>query len=315
MSTSSSTATCRIRPESRCSAASPSPANSPATPMRISCWGCLLPSPAWSLQNCHPERSSASAPNAVEGPAVASHSTATNPRTSPRAPKRVYTDEEKDFLKCTTSSTHYAPVHRPRPESITDDDIIAAINALRRRCSLGPVDTDPNWNKATLSANPVHPPASRYPEASASTLASGYPEASASGLSPAAQEEGALAPGESNSATLPTLNAVADPLPSRAQVRREQHQVPLQAVAAPNQVLWCHEINRDPALPFHRSRSTCRNRTIPGPGQGPSRGTPRRCFRFRFQRRLRQAAPHLAQGSGAARRLILQNALHADDSL
>jgi hypothetical protein len=63
------------------------------------------------LQNCHPERSSASAPNAVEGPAVASL-TATTPRTSPKAPKRVYTDEEKDFLKCTTSSTHYAPVHR-----------------------------------------------------------------------------------------------------------------------------------------------------------------------------------------------------------
>ena len=151
------------------------------------------------LQNCHPERSSASAPNAVEGPAVASH-TATTPRTSPKAPKRVYTDEEKDFLKCTTSSTHYAPVHRPRPESITDDDIIAAINALRRRCSLGPIDTDPNWNKATLSTDLVHPPASRYPEASAS------------GLAPAAQEEGASAPGVSNSrtpTTLPTLQAVA----------------------------------------------------------------------------------------------------------
>ena len=50
-------------------------------------------------------------------------------RTSTRAPKRIYTHEEADFLKCTTSSTHYAPVHRPRPESITDDDIIAAINA------------------------------------------------------------------------------------------------------------------------------------------------------------------------------------------
>ena len=168
------------------------------------------PNPADLLQNCHPERSSASAPNAVEGPAVASH-TATTPRTSPKAPKRIYTDEEKDFLKCTTSSTHYAPVHRPRPESITDDDIIAAINALRRRCSLGPIDTDPNWNKATLSTDPVHPPASRYPEASASALASRYPEASASGLAPAAQEEAALAPGVSNSVTLPAVHAVAAP--------------------------------------------------------------------------------------------------------
>jgi len=105
-------------------------------------------------------------------------------RTSPRAPKRVYTDEEKDFLKSTTSSTHYAPVDSPRPESITDDDIIAAINAKRRDCSLGPVDTDPNWNRATLSADPV----SRYPEASASGL-----------------------PASAKPITLPTLQAVAAP--------------------------------------------------------------------------------------------------------
>jgi hypothetical protein len=259
------------------------------------------------LQNCHPERSSASAPNAVEGPAVASPTAATTPRTSPRAPKRVYTDEEKDFLKFTTSSTHYAPVHRPRPESITDDDIIAAINANRRRCSLGPIDTEPGWNKATLSADPIHPPIPSsakpatpnnavilsvangapgqlagwggknpriqpdaatpntaatpnnaviltlseqsepkgknpriQPEApqlcaDTSALASRYPEASASGLSPAAQEEGALAPGVQAVPTnneecttdneLLTLNAVAGPLPSRAQARRERHEV------------------------------------------------------------------------------------------
>jgi hypothetical protein len=107
------------------------------------------------LQNCHPERSSASAPNAVEGPAVASPTAPTPPRTSPIPPKRIYTDEEKNFLKWTTSSTHYAPVHRPRPNSITDDDIIAAINANRRRCSLGPIETEPTWNKATLSSGPV----------------------------------------------------------------------------------------------------------------------------------------------------------------
>ena len=113
--------------------------------------------PADPLPNCHPERSSASAPNVVEGPAVAAR-TATNPRTSPKPPKRIYTDEEKNFLKWTTCSTHYAPVHRPRPESITDDDIIAAINAKRRICSLAPIETEPNWNRATLSANPAHPP-------------------------------------------------------------------------------------------------------------------------------------------------------------
>jgi hypothetical protein len=119
------------------------------------------------------------------------HPTGTAARAS-KPPKRIYTDEEKDFLKWTTSSTHYAPVHRPRPESITDDDIVAAINAKRRICSLGPIDTDPNWNKATLSADPVDPPASRYPVASASGL-----------------------PSSAEPATLPTLNAVACPERSR----------------------------------------------------------------------------------------------------
>jgi hypothetical protein len=113
--------------------------------------------PADPLPNCHPERSSASAPNVVEGPAVAAR-TATNPRTSPKPPKRIYTEEEKNFLKWTTCSTHYAPVHRPRPESITDDDIIAAINAKRRICSLGPIETEPTWNRATLSTGPIDLP-------------------------------------------------------------------------------------------------------------------------------------------------------------
>jgi hypothetical protein len=167
------------------------------------------PNPADPLQNCHPERSSASAPNAVEGPAVASPTAPTPARTSPKPPKRVYTDEEKDFLKWTTSSTHYAPVHRPRPESITDDDIIAAINAKRRICSLGPIETDPNWNRATLSTGPIDLPASSYPEASAS------------GLSPAALEEGALAPGVSNSITLPTLQAACEPTTNNRQPASE----------------------------------------------------------------------------------------------
>jgi hypothetical protein len=155
--------------------------------------------PADPLQNCHPERSSASAPNAVEGPAVASPTAATNPRPSPKAPKRIYTDEEKDFLKCTTSSTHYAPVHRPRPESITDDDIIAAINANRRRCSLGPIETDPNWNKATLSADPV----------------------------------------------LTSLNAVADPLLSRAKACRERHEVPQRSGITPACCIRCRICSTD----------------------------------------------------------------------
>ena len=118
------------------------------------------------------------------GAQPASHLPATR---APKAPKRVYTDEEADFLKSTISSTHYAPVHRPRPESITDDDIIAAINALRRRCSLGPIDTDPNWNKATLSTGPIDLPI----------------------------------PSSANPVTLPTLIAVARPASTPRHQRRE----------------------------------------------------------------------------------------------
>ena len=79
---------------------------------------------------------------------------AANPRT-PKPPKRFFTEEEKEFFKYNLSSTSCAPSDdHPRPASLTDDDIIAAINAFRRRCSLGPIEAEPNWNRATLSANP-----------------------------------------------------------------------------------------------------------------------------------------------------------------
>ena len=74
---------------------------------------------------------------------------------NPRTPKRFHTEEEKEFLKSTISSTSYEEDDRcPRPASITDDDIIAAINALRRRRGLGPVETEPLWNRAALSVHP-----------------------------------------------------------------------------------------------------------------------------------------------------------------
>ena len=46
----------------------------------------------------------------------------------------------------------FAPGDRPRPESITDDDIINAINIRRFYCGRNPIETEPNWNRATLSA-------------------------------------------------------------------------------------------------------------------------------------------------------------------
>ncbi len=80
-------------------------------------------------------------------------------RTPARPPRRNYTEEEKSFLKRTTTIMSYAPADRPRMESITDDDIIGAINANRRVLRLGPVEQEPNWNPATLSARaPATPP-------------------------------------------------------------------------------------------------------------------------------------------------------------
>jgi hypothetical protein len=83
---------------------------------------------------------------------------------TPQAPKRLYTDEEKDFLKATTTTLAYAPAQRLRPESITDDDIIGAINANRRLLRLKPVQTEPAWNRATLSARPALTTAPQHPQ-------------------------------------------------------------------------------------------------------------------------------------------------------
>ena len=67
-------------------------------------------------------------------------------------PIRIYTAEEQEFLDKTTHPMGYAPGDRPRPESITDDDIINAINICRFPSGREPIETEPNWNRATLSA-------------------------------------------------------------------------------------------------------------------------------------------------------------------
>jgi hypothetical protein len=94
--------------------------------------------------------------------------TANNPQPAtvptPQAPKKLYTDEEKDFLKAATTTLAYAPAQRLRPESITDDDIIGAINANRRLLRLKPVQTEPAWNRATLSARPALTTAPQHPQ-------------------------------------------------------------------------------------------------------------------------------------------------------
>jgi hypothetical protein len=69
---------------------------------------------------------------------------------------RTYTEEEQQFLQNTCWRKGYAPGNRPRPASITDEDIIAAINTGRFYCgNQKSIETEPNWNRATLSANSV----------------------------------------------------------------------------------------------------------------------------------------------------------------
>jgi hypothetical protein len=71
---------------------------------------------------------------------------------------RIYTAEEKEFLLHATDSNGYKPCDHPRPASLTDDDIIAAINAGRFDCGMmEPIETEPNWNRETLSARTVTP--------------------------------------------------------------------------------------------------------------------------------------------------------------
>ena len=90
-----------------------------------------------------------------KGPAVA-------PPTASDTPweyRRTYTEQEQAYLKLTTWTTGYAPANHPRPESITDDDIVDAINVGRFRCGIRePIETEPDWNPATVSTVPDEPP-------------------------------------------------------------------------------------------------------------------------------------------------------------
>jgi hypothetical protein len=128
-------------------------------------------------------------------PHLASEMWVASPPTAARAPQpceREYTEEERHFLDTTTSIMgRHLPGNCPRPESLTDEDITVHIDALRIRTGLRPIETDPNWNRATPSAE-----VSRYPDDLSSGLSSPL-------------EKGVLTPGGSNSLTLAAVQAVA----------------------------------------------------------------------------------------------------------
>ena len=138
----------------------------------------------------------AEAPGVGAGaPHLASEMCVASPPTAARAPQpceREYTEEERHFLDTTTSIMgRHLPGNCPRPESLTDEDITVHIDALRIRAGLRPIETDPNWNRATPSAE-----VSRYPDDLSSGLSSPL-------------EKGVLTPGGSNSLTLAAVQAVA----------------------------------------------------------------------------------------------------------
>jgi len=74
-------------------------------------------------------------------------------------PLRDYNIRERIFLKFATYAMKYDPDIQTRPASITDADIIAAIDDKRRLLCLGPIHLEPTWDPATLSALPNPAPA------------------------------------------------------------------------------------------------------------------------------------------------------------
>jgi len=82
-----------------------------------------------------------------------------DPQIPPQAPKapaphllREYTRDEKIHLNLTTGFIGYKPIKAPLPESLTDADVIAAINVERHFCGYGPIENEPTWNPETLTA-------------------------------------------------------------------------------------------------------------------------------------------------------------------
>ena len=61
------------------------------------------------------------------------------PEAEPPAPEREYTQEEIDYFKHTVTALGFEPPDRPRPASITDDDIINRANECRLRFYLRPL--------------------------------------------------------------------------------------------------------------------------------------------------------------------------------
>lgn len=76
--------------------------------------------------------------------------------TDPQPCEREYTEEERHFLDTNTSIMgRYLPGNCPRPKSLTDEDITARIDALRRRAGLRPIGTEQDRSRSTRLATPA----------------------------------------------------------------------------------------------------------------------------------------------------------------
>ncbi len=77
---------------------------------------------------------------------------------APQPQLREFTAEEKLYLDHTVSCMGHEPRKQIRPASVTNEDIEANINKYRGFYGFNPINTDPRWNKLTLSVHPGRAP-------------------------------------------------------------------------------------------------------------------------------------------------------------
>jgi hypothetical protein len=178
-----------------------------------------------------------------------SSSASESPAPPPR--EREYTEEEKRFLHSCTSVMGYEPSKIPRPESVTNEDIEARINASRREFGLRPINTEPGWNKATLSAcpgrKPIAPPVKPATSSEAVILTLNEEKGKNPCISPAAPQissstrEAAHNPDAPAKLTLAAVQATANLQPATDNLqpyRLEPSSVPSPALPLCNALQW-----------------------------------------------------------------------------
>src|ERR1035441_7900024 len=123
------------------------------------------------LQNCHPERSSASAPNAVEGPAVASHTATAEsaiPTKAARTAASKYPEDGIPRLQPWVSSGLSSPAEQgasedpaapTNNEEPTTDNVLTTLTAVAQPASTPP-KRRPNEQRRTYNEQRTTQPAS-----------------------------------------------------------------------------------------------------------------------------------------------------------